>query len=79
MPYWHYYTDDGGGWIGMVLMLITVLILVGGLITVSAILLRRAGQTSTGHDDAIKILNERFARGEIDKDEFEARRAALRG
>ncbi|AGM07188.1 SHOCT domain-containing protein [Streptomyces sp. WAC 05977] len=76
MPYWHY---SNGGWVSMLLMLITVLILVGGLITVSVIVLRRTTKTSTGHDDAIKILNERFARGEIDKDEFETRRAVLRG
>ncbi|WP_340681351.1 SHOCT domain-containing protein [Amycolatopsis coloradensis] len=76
MPYWHH---SNGGWVSMLLMLITVLILVGGVITVSVVLLRRTTKTSTGHDDAIKILNERFARGEIDKDEFETRRAVLRG
>ncbi|ONF73649.1 SHOCT domain-containing protein [Amycolatopsis keratiniphila] len=76
MPYWHY---SNGGWVSMLLMLITVLILVGGLITVSVIVLRRTTKTSTVHDDAVRILNERFARGEIDKDEFETRRAVLRG
>ncbi|MFK0246021.1 SHOCT domain-containing protein [Amycolatopsis azurea] len=77
MPYWHY--SEGGGWVGMLFMLVTVLILIGGLVTVAVILVRRTAKTSTGHDDAIKILNERFARGEIDKDEFETRRAVLRG
>ncbi|MFI7117433.1 SHOCT domain-containing protein [Amycolatopsis sp. NPDC049868] len=76
MPYWHY---SDGGWVGMLLMMITVVILIGGLVTVAVILLRRTTKTSTGHDDAIKILNERFARGEIDKDEYETRRAVLRG
>ncbi|RSM57218.1 SHOCT domain-containing protein [Amycolatopsis sp. WAC 01376] len=75
MRYSHY---ADGGWIGMLLMLITVLVLVGGLITVSVLLLRRSARPSESHDQAIRILNERFARGEIDKDEFEARRAALR-
>jgi putative membrane protein len=28
-------------------------------------------------DDALKILNERFARGEIDQQEYETRKAAL--
>ena len=29
-------------------------------------------------DNALSILNERFARGEIDQQEYEARKAALR-
>ncbi|OXM45427.1 SHOCT domain-containing protein [Amycolatopsis alba] len=74
MQYSHY---ADGGWIGM-LLLITVLVLVGGLITVSMILLRRSTRPSENHDQAIRILNERFARGEIDQDEFEARRAVLK-
>ncbi|WP_037305838.1 SHOCT domain-containing protein [Amycolatopsis orientalis] len=76
MPYWH---NSDGGWIGMLLMLVTVVILVGGLVTASVIVLRHSTKTPAGNDDALRILNERFARGEIDKDEFEARRTALRG
>lgn len=29
-------------------------------------------------DNALRILNERFARGEIDQQEYDARKAALR-
>ena len=34
---------------------------------------------SPSRDRALEILEERFARGEIDHDEFEARRRTLRG
>jgi putative membrane protein len=32
-----------------------------------------------GQRNALQILEERFARGEIDRDEFEERRSALQG
>ena len=34
--------------------------------------------TSSTTDEAERILHERFARGEIDRDEYETRRAVLR-
>lgn len=75
MGYWHY---SDGGWIGLLLMLITMIVIAGGLVTVTVVLLRRYARPPASHDEAIRILNERFARGEIDKEEFEQRRAALR-
>lgn len=69
-----------GGWIAMGLMM---LLFWGGLVTVVILLLRGShpgGRDFYGppHDDPERILNERFARGEIDETEFNARRAALR-
>ncbi|MDN3935838.1 MULTISPECIES: SHOCT domain-containing protein [unclassified Arthrobacter] len=75
-----------GGWIVMALLM---LIFWGGVITVVVLLLRRPHHPGHGfpergfpeqpaHDDAERILNERFARGEIDEQELTARRAALR-
>lgn len=69
-----------GGWIAMGLMM---LLFWGGLITVVILLLRGShsggrGLSGPPHDDSERILNERFARGEIDEIEFKARRAALR-
>jgi putative membrane protein len=69
-----------GTWIALTLVM---LLFWGGVITVLVLLLRRP-QAPAGygldpaHHDAERILNERFARGEIDEAEHAARRAALR-
>jgi putative membrane protein len=77
-----------GGW-GVwewVLMALMMLIFWGGVVTIVILLLRglgselpgRSGPYEAPHDEAERILNERFARGEIDETELTARRAALR-
>ena len=77
---------DGGVW-GWVAMGVMMLLFWGGIIAVVLLLIRGArggGQYpgpyggGFGHDEAERILNERFARGEIDETEFQARRSALR-
>jgi putative membrane protein len=77
-----------GGWgvWGWVLMALMMLIFWGGVVTVVILLVRGrssgtpgpSGPYGTPHDEAERILNERFARGEIDETEFTARRTALR-
>jgi putative membrane protein len=69
------------GWIAMALLMI---VFWGGVVAVIVVFLRRShsdqGTTVVrpSHHDAERILNERFARGEIDETEYLARRAALR-
>ncbi|GAA4553296.1 SHOCT domain-containing protein [Amycolatopsis samaneae] len=75
MHYWGY----DGGWFGGLFMLIAMFLLWGGLVATGVILLRRFARPPDRRGDALKILDERFARGEIDKDEYEQRRAILRG
>ncbi|MGM0584847.1 MAG: SHOCT domain-containing protein [Pseudomonadota bacterium] len=69
----------GGGWFFGPLMLLVFVALVAGAV----ILVYRAlsgGETKGGGDDrALAILRERFAKGEIDEAEFEARRKQLEG
>ncbi|ABK05653.1 conserved hypothetical protein (plasmid) [Arthrobacter sp. FB24] len=69
-----------GGWI---VMAVLMLIFWGGVVTVVVLLLRRPHpghgfSERPAHDEAERILSERFARGEIDEQELTARRAALR-
>lgn len=66
----------GWGWLWMVLIAVVIVLLVVWLT-------RRTGPTGGGggaaQPDALTILEERFARGEIDREEFEERRRTLRG
>lgn len=71
-----------GGWIFGPLMMIFFIVLLVGVIV---ILVRWISGSSLGGNlpasqaggDALEILKKRFARGEIDKEEFDARRQAL--
>ncbi len=70
-----------GAWVAMAVLM---LIFWGGVVTVIVLLVRRThpgegpAVPRPPHLDAERILNERFARGEIDEQEFTARRTALR-
>ncbi len=69
----------GGGWIfGPIMMILFVALIVAVVVLIVRWLGGSATQ-GTKPKAAQDILEERFARGEIDKDEFEARRQVLRG
>lgn len=70
----------GGGLIGMLLTLLFL-----GLIVVGAVLVIRwaiepsgGGHRPSGGESALDILERRYARGEVDKEEFERMKADLR-
>jgi putative membrane protein len=69
----------GDGW----WMMLWMLLFWAGIVLVLVWAVRGVfdgGRTSTGdRHTALEILEQRFARGEIDRDEFEQRRSALRG
>ena len=54
-----------------------VLILVAGGVWLATRAFRDSGESGRGGSSAQRILEERFARGEIDRDEFEERRRTL--
>ena len=75
---WH------GGWGGMIFGPLMMILVVAAIVVLVVVALRWLG--STGHGTApqappgktpLDILQERFARGEIDREEFEERRGVL--
>ena len=72
---------DGVGWGGWILM--TLAMVVFWALVVFAVLAlfrgsRDPAEPSPDHRDPNQILDERFARGEIDEDEYHARSNVLR-
>lgn len=80
-PYMHYH-GWGDGWGGMIfgpLMMIVFLAAVVVLVVVAIRWLAGAGHPAApaGRAGPLDVLKDRFARGEIDKDEYEERRRIL--
>jgi len=74
----------GGGWYGMIFGPIFMILALALVIAVAVLLVRWLGGsslTATPHQPPartpVDILKERFARGEIDQEEFEERRRIL--
>jgi putative membrane protein len=79
----HDWYDDGMGWGGWVLMSMVMVAFWAVLIVTVVMIVRsvsgdRRPSGRAPRHGAQDILDERFARGEIDDDEYNARRAALR-
>ncbi len=75
---WHY-GMMGGGW-GIFMMMVSM-VLFWGLIIGGIILLARfifPPPSSKPSQDALDILKQRYAKGEIGKEEFEAKKADLK-
>lgn len=77
MTDWNHGSDMfGEGWIAMTLMMGLVW---GLLILAGAVAYRTFRQATTPTNHASEILDERFARGELDETEYDARKAVLGG
>jgi putative membrane protein len=78
---WH---DSGWGWGHIIFGGAMMILFWGGIITLIVLLVRWLGGTSQSSADyrphgkaPIEILKERFAKGEIDREEFEERKKLL--
>jgi len=75
----------GGGWYGMILGPLFMILVLAAVIAAAVLLVRWLGgpwhatpPRQAGAERApLDLLKERFARGEIDKEEFEERRRVL--
>jgi putative membrane protein len=79
-PYYHTHMWEGGahGWFfGPLMMLVFVAVLLGAVVLIVRWLGVGAGGQAPAGKVPLDILKERFARGEIDKAEFEDRRRVL--
>ena len=80
--YWHH--NWGWGWGHMVFGSTMMILFLGGILVLVVFIIRRAGSdsksekgSSTSGRRALEILERRFARGELDKTEYEERRRQL--
>jgi putative membrane protein len=77
----------GGGWVMMVLGFLLFILVLGAVVAGVVYLVRGfskptdSGSAAQSGDSgsAQRMLDERYARGEIDKDEYEERRRNLNG
>ena len=71
---WHMGPGMMGGWgMGWIMLLFWILVLVGLILIIKWLLQMTTGDKKlSGSGRAIDILKERYARGEIDKAEFQA-------
>jgi len=68
----------GTGWFGMIFMMIFwVLIIVGLVFLIKWLIQNTSGKKSKSGNRALDILQERYARGQIDRTEFEAMKKDL--
>ena len=75
-----WYDHGGWGWGGWVLMAMLMIVFWTAAVAAVYVLIRSTRQHDTppSSDQAVRILDERLARGEIDAEEYAIRRDLLR-
>lgn len=67
----------GWGWIGMILFWILLILAIVWLVRALDLGSGAGGHRDANRDDALEVLRERYARGEIDREEFQDRKRDL--
>jgi putative membrane protein len=75
-PYWGH-GWDGMGWGGVVMLLFWVLVIAGVIVLLRRVRARDLDPEREPPRTALDMLKERYARGEIDREEFEQKRRDL--
>ena len=75
---WYHDGVGWGGWIVMTLAMVAFWALVVFAVLALFRGTQRSGESTPDRGDPMQILDERFARGEIDEDEYHARSSVLR-
>ena len=73
-------SEDGYGWMGpgwIFMILFWGLVIAGGVALVRWLGTRNSGDGDTRRRTALEILQERYARGEIEREEYEQKRRDL--
>ena len=60
----------GGMWIGLILLVLLIFLVGGGIAAAVWFLGQSSKQEPRREGDALEILRRRYARGEIDREEF---------
>jgi putative membrane protein len=76
---WHY-GMMGGGW-GMIFMIIAMILfwglIIGGIILLVRFIFPSVSSGMKPSQDALEILKQRYAKGEIEKEEFDSKKRDL--
>jgi putative membrane protein len=71
---------DGYGWMGpgwIIMIIFWVVVIAGGIALVRWFGMRGRGSDDTSRRTPLEILQERYARGEIEREEYEQKRRDL--
>ena len=74
---WMYGCGMGWGWFGPILMIAFWALVIAGIVYLVKVLMGSRSSTSAKEETAMEILEKRYARGEIDAEEFARKKKDL--